>query len=153
MAAAHPEVVSKLRADYERWWAGVFEGVREPVAIPLGTPAENPTRLTCFEWHTGSWIARQHEVAQAKPANGYWEVEIPAPGRYSFTLPQQPEEAPCPIQGAAARIRVAGVEKSLPVPEGSDAVTFELALPSGRTRLETWFAEDRGAYYVYARRL
>jgi hypothetical protein len=153
IAAASPEVVKELRARYERWWADVSEGVRQPVAVPLGTPAENPTKLNCFEWHTEKWMARQHEVRDLRPANGYWEVEIPRAGRYEFTLRQQPEEAPCPIAGAEARIRIAGVERRQPILDGAMTVTFELDLPAVRAQLQTWLAEDRGAYYVYARRL
>jgi arylsulfatase A-like enzyme len=152
IAAANPEVVSKLCAHYERHWDDISEGLRQPVSIPLGTPAENPTRLTGFDWHTERWIAWPRDIAQAKPGSGYWEVEIPAAGRYRLDLRQQPEEAPCPIQGTQARIRVGPVDRQQAIAPGTEVATFDLSLPAGRTRLQTWFAEDRGAYYVYARR-
>src|SRR5262249_31315528 len=139
-AATQPEVVTRLRADYQRWWKDIAPGIRRPVAIPLGLAAENPTRLTCYEWHTGHWIAKQAEVIARKPANGFWAVEVPQAGRYAFTLRQQPLEAPCPIAGEEARIRVGGLERTARVPAGAEAVTFELDLPAGRTSLETWLA-------------
>jgi hypothetical protein len=45
----------------------------------------------------------------------------------------------------------------MPVPKDARAVTFLVRLKAGKTRLQTWFIDDkdasRGAYYVYVKRL
>jgi hypothetical protein len=56
-----------------------------------------------------------------------------------------------------ARLKVADVDESKPVSKEMRAVTFQVRLKAGKTRLQTWFTDDegtsRGAYYVYAKRL
>jgi len=52
---------------------------------------------------------------------------------------------------------VAGFDETAPVADGAQAAPFEVQLEAGRTRVETWFMdersqESRGAYYVYVRR-
>ena len=44
VARAQPDVVARLRASYERWWANL-----EP-AIYLGHEVQNPARLTSHDW-------------------------------------------------------------------------------------------------------
>ena len=48
--ANHPEVVAKMRAHYERWWAGVVSRVNEFSPIHIGSDRENPTMLSPCDW-------------------------------------------------------------------------------------------------------
>lgn len=106
-------------------------------------------------------------VRGASKANGFWAVELERDGTYEFELRRWPVELDAPINGAtpsgkaisatSARLKVADVDLSMPVPRDAHAVTFQATLDAGKTRLQTWFTDDdgtsRGAYYVYAKRL
>jgi arylsulfatase A-like enzyme len=52
VAAEHPEVIARLRAFYEDWWAELEPTFQQATPIHLGHPAENPTTLTCHDWIT-----------------------------------------------------------------------------------------------------
>lgn len=92
-------------------------------------------------------------------------MEIARDGTYEFALRRWPEEVGKPITAAIpggkainateARLKIADVDVTKPVPEGAVAVTFRVQLQAGKTRLQTWFTDDktgesRGAYYIPA---
>lgn len=153
IASANAAVVSKLRAAYEKWFADVTRNLSEPPPCVLGARQQNPSRLTCYDWHGPKWMAWQRDAAKLSEVNGFWAVEFEQPGLYSITLSQQPEEAPCPIRATEARIRIGDLERKVPIGNGAEAATFELPLKTGPTRIQTWFTESRGAYFLYANRL
>jgi arylsulfatase A-like enzyme len=148
VAADHRDIVGQLRANYENWFADVRQGVREPVATPIGSPGQPLVQLTCYDWHTDNWVAWQDDVRKLKDANGYWALDVARPGRYRFTLRQQPVEAACPIQAKQARLRIAAEGLNKAIEEDAMAVSFDVELGAGRCDLQTWFTENRGAYYV-----
>jgi len=100
-------------------------------------------------------------------ANGFWAVDIERDGRYQFELRRWPKELDAPINesipggkaitATEARLKIADADMTMPVPQDAHAVTFQLPLKAGKTRLQTWFTDNRGnsrgAYYVYAKRL
>jgi hypothetical protein len=156
IAKAHPDEVKRLRADYENWYAGVSKRFSEFCEIPIGDEHENPTRLDCMDWHGEVIPWNQDMIRQAPEGNGFWAVEVSRPGRYEFTLRQQPTEANFPIQATEARVTIQKVDQSKPVPKGATAVTFQVELAAGKARLQTFFTGAkgaRGAYYVYIRRV
>jgi arylsulfatase A-like enzyme len=148
VSVVFPETVQRLRATYNQWLAGVEPGVAEPPAIPLSHPGVKTVALTCYEWHTDDWIAFQSDVQKLKEANGYWVVEAKRRGPHRFILRQQPTEAPCPIQGSEARIRIGVVDRRASIPPGAAEIAFSVDLEPGRYQLQTWLTERRGAYYV-----
>ena len=167
IAAKHPQVVENLRKDYEDWWADVSERFDEYCEIVIGSDKQNPTRLMSHDWHGPSVPWSQRHVRNGLQANGVWAVEIERSGTYQFELRRWPEEVDAPINEAIpggkaiavtkARLKVADVDESKPVSKEMRAVTFQVRLKAGKTRLQTWFTDDkgasRGAYYVYAKRL
>jgi arylsulfatase A-like enzyme len=157
IAANHPNIVAELRTDYETWYASVSQGYANYCRIVVGSEHENPSRLTCFDWH-GERIPSNQEMVKARlVANGFWALEAARPGRYEFTLRQRPVEDPTPIEAATARIRIGDRELSKPIPPNSSWVSFETELTAGEFQLQTWLTtgseESRGAYYVYVRYL
>jgi len=88
-------------------------------------------------------------------------------GEYEFALRRWPVEVDRPITAAipggkaikasAARLQIADVDITAPVPADAHEVKFQVELKAAKTRLQTWFidekGESRGAYYVYVRRL
>ncbi len=132
VASKHPEVVDELRDAYEQWWESLSNRFDQAVPILLGAPAENPTRLTCHDWHpTQGPVPWNQDMIQRMPqANGEWAVEIARSGRYRFTLRHQPASSAFPLQADKARLRIGQKEVSAPVAEGDTAATLEIALPT-----------------------
>jgi arylsulfatase A-like enzyme len=173
VSSQHPEVVQSMRADYAAWWKGIASGPMDPCPIIIGSDRENPSCLTCFDWAgtKGATAWAQYLIRTAENVNGWWNIEVERDGTYEFSLRRWPEESNLPINGApdkagyqkigvtAARIKVGGIVEEQPVPEDAAAVVFTIPLPAGETRLQTWFLNEqtndpeRGAYYVYVKRL
>jgi len=161
----HQEIVAKLRDEYNKWWAGTSKRFLEHCEVIVGSDEENPAKLTSHDWHAhGPW--NQDQVRQGQKRNSYWAVEVARDGDYEIALRRWPKEVDAPITGTipggkaisatTARLKIADVDETKPVPKDAKAVTFEMKLKAGKTRLQTWFTdegESRGAYYVYVKRL
>jgi len=152
-----PRKVDKLRFDYQEWYKDVSKRFGEYCPIVIGSPKQDPMQLTCLDWHgaTIPWH-QQHIIARLK-ANGFWALEVARPGRYRFTLRERPAVARYALHRGAARIKIGGQMLSKKIPQGVTGVSFEMNLPAGATKLETWLADPdgtiRGAYYVEVRYL
>ena len=159
VASEHPDVVSKLRDYYEPFWKSVSPRMT-PVSIDLGNASENPVMLCSQDWYMpkGNPPWNFGTIRKRVPQTGPWMVDIKKEGRYRFSLRQLPPEAPnAKIVGDRARIRVAGKEREADVQPGAESVDFELELPAGKTKLETWFFDEQGiaggAYFTQVERL
>ncbi len=167
IADRRPQVVEKLRKAYEDWWADVSQRFDEYCEIIIGSDEQNPTRLMSHDWHSPKVPWNQGAVRSGMQANGFWAVEVARDGEYQFELRRWPKELDAPINEAIrggkainateARLKIADADMTVPVPGDAHAVTFRLKLKAGKTRLQTWFTDDRGnsrgAYYVHAKRL
>ncbi len=166
VAAEHADVVARLRLAYDSWWAEVSPQFDEYCPIVLGSAHENPARLTCFDWHTTTpW--NQNHIRKGTAANGFWAVEVAEAGDYEISLRRWPKEldlpitAACPdgkpIRATTARLKIGQLDLVLPVSADATIVTFKVKLDAGKTKLQTWFVdektnESRGAYYAIVRR-
>lgn len=177
VASKNPEVVARLRRDYEDWWNLVSARASEYARIIIGDAKENPSRLTAHDWHGEGALTtwNQKSILEGPAANGFWAVHARA-GRYTFELRRWPKELDLPL-GAAyehpadnrettpgraipgihkARIRLGAIDKTIEVDPAARAAVFELDLPAGPGELQTWLisndGSERGAYFVYARR-
>ncbi|MBP7050518.1 MAG: arylsulfatase [Phycisphaerae bacterium] len=161
------ETVHELRGAYERWWADISSRFDECCEIVVGSDLENPSRLTCHDWHEADPLPwNQAHIRQGIASNGFWAIEIARAGEYEFALRRWPREVDEPIEGAIpggeairatkARILVGGVDLEKDIPEGAREVVFRIPLEPGKVRVQTWLtAEDgasRGAYYLYVAR-
>jgi arylsulfatase A-like enzyme len=162
VAAAHPEVVKRLRAAYEKWWADTSKRFGEYVPIVIGSPKENPTCLTGHDWHgSGANHVWNHRQINGGPlANGLWAVDVARAGTYELALRRWPKEADKPIRekfiaAAQAKVRIAGIEATAPVAADAKEVVLRVKLPAGEATLQTWLTDGEGkssgAYFVYAR--
>jgi arylsulfatase A-like enzyme len=163
--AQHPNIAARLRQAYDAWWEGMSPDFDTPAEIVVGDARQNPSRLTCFEWHSSrQW--QQTAVHRGFEGNGYWTLRVARPGKYRITLRRWPAEVDAPITAAVdgrgaisadtARLRVGTFDARQPVDETTRAVVFDVELPRGSTRLQTWLTADgatRGAYYVAVRRI
>ena len=159
VAADHPAVVKQLTTAYDGWWDSLATRFGEYCRIVLGNDADNPTRLSSHDWHTPRVPWHQGAVRNTKTwLNGPWAVEVEKASRYAFTLCQMDKPARFPIQADAARLKIGDVEAAAPVPKGATEVTLTVELQPGPAMLQTWLTDkqsgkERGAYYVYVRRL
>ncbi len=153
LASRFPGIVQKLESAYEPFWQRVSKGLR-PVPITIGDPTENPAVLCSQDWRpdTGNPPWNFHSIRGIPKVTHPWLVNILQDGEYRFTLRQFPTEANKTIVGVRAKINIAGIEKTVPIPEGSKAVTFNLKLPAGITQLWTYIFDQKekvgGAYFT-----
>ena len=167
IANEHPKVVEKLGKAYEEWWADLSEQFDKYCRLIIGSDEENPCRLMSHDWHGPNPVWSQRAVRAGSKANGFWAVEVARAGKYEFELRRWAAEVDKPITAAIAkgkaiavteaRLKIADVDITKPIPQDAHAVTFRVQLKAGKTRLQTWFIDDkgesRGAYYVYVKRL
>jgi arylsulfatase A-like enzyme len=178
LAARYPDLVQKLKAEYESWWKKASLVANEYVRIELGSDKENPSRLNCMDWHgNGSNLVwNQRQIRGAPTANGSWMVNINRAGRYRFQLRRWPQELDLPIEspyasripnmektpGVAisaerARLNIGNIDVAKPLQPRDKYVEFVVSLSSGPAELKTTFygrdGTERGAYYVYIERL
>ena len=167
IAEANPQVVEKLRQSYEQWWADLSKEFDKYCEIVIGSDKQNPTRLMSHDWHTPKVPWHQRAVSNGMQANGFWAVEIDRDGTYEFELRRWPKEVDAPMNRAIdrgkavaatqARLKIANEDLTKPIPADAHYVTFRLRLKAGKTRLQSWLTDNkgasRGAYYIYAKRL
>jgi len=154
IADQHPIRFRELARAYDSWYQNTSERHDGYVRISLGSPQENPARLTCHDWHEpvkGVPWAHGH-IRNMLVTNGFWAVKIERAGRYRFTLRQRPEYKNFVLQAKNAKLKIGSVELATKIPEGAKSVSFEVELHPGNAKLKTWLDDlenkSRGAYFV-----
>jgi arylsulfatase A-like enzyme len=156
IAAQHPEVVARLRAEYEAWWLTLEPSFNRYGHIVIGASQEEPSHINCMDWHapTVREIPWDQPQIEAMPeVNGWWMLEVARAGRYAITLRHKPAQVNFPLEATRAQVKLGGAEATLPVPERATSVTFRLDLPAGPARLETTLTNEasgvcRGAFFI-----
>ncbi|MCL4194368.1 MAG: arylsulfatase [Thermoguttaceae bacterium] len=166
VAAKHPEVVARMRAHYEKWWAGVQSRLADFEPISLGAEEENPVYLTSSDWQD-IYCDNNRHVGQAVggPRGGPWSILVEREGRYEIELRRWPFHTDCaldsagpeqtvygrelppgkPLPIAAARLDVAGQNFSAKTAGAARGVRFHVDLPAGRTTMQGWFQDASGS--------
>ena len=176
----HPEVAVRLAEGYERWWESIMaEGPNERYGyIKVGTPYENPSRISAHDMLTGKHAHAWHQygAATASQATGRWKIEFMEDGEYTITLRRFPRESGLEINATfpeqeprieldrvfpaseksdfeSAYLYVANIAKSVNIEEGQAEVTFTGNIPAGKYDMEAKLTDKDGrvhpAYYVY----
>lgn len=180
----HPEVVEKLAVGYEKWWQSLLdEGVDQRFAyIKVGSPHENPTRISAHDMLTGKFghVWHQYGAVTASQATGRWKIEFVQDGDYKISICRFPRESGLainqtfPAQGkiielqstmpasvksdfAMAYIYVADLEKTAKIEPGQNEVSFTAKIPVGKYDMEAQLIDKDGrvypSYYVYIEKL
>lgn len=172
-ASQFPEVVARLRQDYERWWASMEASFADDCEISLGSDAANPVTLTAHDWLLpGETLCPWNHSsirAQEGQREGFWAVQVVQAGRYRIRLLRWPPEAHHPIAAglppgspvpgvpasrtkpgtgfpaSRAILEIAGQRLEAPVPAHASEVPFEVDLPAGITRLQGTFLDADGS--------
>lgn len=156
VAAKHPEVVSQLYDAYREHYDDVMEHGGSEVRFPVDISAKRPTLLTVRDWHplVGRVIWRQQQLSdESLLINGWWPVEVTQGGRFEIRLSRHPRDAGKPIFADVARLKIGAIEMETNLTSNQEHATFEVELPAGDARLQTWFTDtntgnSRGAYFV-----
>ncbi|MBA2112963.1 arylsulfatase [Bremerella alba] len=107
IAKDHPDVVAKMTAFYDKWWAELEPTFAEPTEIYLGHPNAPVASLTAHDWiqkayppwnqgHIRSGDGYNAKKQGAKH-EGHWAVKVIRDGTYEVSLRRWPVEADQPI--------------------------------------------------------
>lgn len=174
--ADHQEKAKMLETAYEAWWKRIEPDFSHNNNIVIGTEYENPTYVTCHDWHSDTksqspW--HQIHVRAAKENNGHWLLEVSRPGNYQVRLHRWPPHLKAGFNatipegdivsggnpfkpGVGLNIKTARIkiqDKEMTADKINETYyEFALHLEKGPTRLQTWCTDDqgieRGAYFV-----
>jgi len=139
VAGEHPEVVSRLRAAYEQYWASVSVGDKDWQGRPIvGSPQQEEIRLSCEAWTPtrGPCPWSQAAVANGASALGFWPVEVSQPGTYLFEIRRWPREADGPLAGLPRVAKTVDAYLNDQPVEGTLYASKPRALPVARVRLK-----------------
>ena len=148
VASKYPQVVRDLCDSfgdwYDDWWADISDRFDENgrflakhCEILISADHENPCRLH-REWH------------DPREAIGFWRVVVAAAGEYEFTFRRWPISSPIkhqmnkPLGAGSARLRIAGVDVTKPIPEDAAAVSFRVPLRAGKACLQAQLIDNKG---------
>lgn len=177
----HPEVVARLAEGYEHWWSSIMsEKVDQRYApIVLGTPFENPSRLTAHDIHTAKLGRAWNQNGVRHPdlgVHGYWKVNIATTGKYKISLRHFPRSSGLAINATfpgqkpdrrfeslfvastkddfkSVFMTIGGFSKTAIIPEGAEEVSFTTEIGEGNYDLDAELIDSEGrtfpAYYVY----
>jgi len=144
ISADHPEIVSRLRREYEKWFKDVSSTRGyAPVLIHVGGQ-EDPVQLTRQDW-------RGPRAGWATNSLGHWEVLVTREGHYEITVDYPPLPG-----NATLHLVIGGTTRQAEVSSGSRRFKFppEL-LEAGPARVAAWLVMGErtfGAHYVTMRR-
>jgi arylsulfatase A len=163
IADQHPEIVRRMREEYEAWFRDVTRGIEPPVRNFLGSVHENPVKLTAQDVRGPRSALGPHTLeaaqiqAQKKQPHGfgYWAIEVVRSGRYRITMQFEPPRVldavsswRFPLKAGEAFLRIAEVEVSQLIPEGTASVNFDVTLRPGKYYLDASFTGQREDYEV-----
>jgi len=156
VATKFPEVVDKLKTEYDQWFAGVTKkGIRQP-AIQLGHTTARITKLPAseagfsngiryFEGHGWAydWLVNWTSIGDSI----WWEIDAVAEGRYNVSLLYT-----CPEKDTGAVIRV-GVwnnylQNSVNQAFDPKLIEYQDRAPAGAVREKPWARLSFGAMYI-----
>ena len=175
VSAQHPEVVNSLRKEYEKWWEEIDREDDEYSGFIAGNVAENPLQFTSHDWYNEDlppW--HQTHVRNGVVKNGFWMVDFEKAGNYEIQLRRWPVETGLALNASVpsvesmegvgdlpqgksisfenARLKVGENGWETSVNPNDQAITFQVELPAGKQKMQTWLTDDkgdvRGAYYV-----
>lgn len=180
VAARHPEVVARMRAFYDAWWAALEPGFARPLPVILDADAENPVMLTSIDW----WEVDCDNInfvsqAVGGPRGGVMHLQVERAGDYTVELRRWPfhtgkalgSEGPREtihgrpltqpfrlIPAREAVLAIDGAGQRAPVSPADTGATFRVKLGKGPCKLQGWFGDGQGqdlcgAYYARVTRL
>lgn len=146
ISKSHPDIVQKLRDEYEAWFLDVSKGFGPAVRNVVGSTHQNPVVLTSQDMRGVRSALAPHELGtakrQAQSGNplgfGYWAIEVLQKARYRIGMQFTPVTVAgdrCswtfPFKAGEAFLQLGNIEKSQLVQEGASSVNFDVVLEPG----------------------
>jgi len=141
LAADRPEIVARLKREYEAWFKDVT-GSRgfEPVRIEVGSGRQDPVMLSRQDW-------RGPRAGWGKQGIGAWEIKVDRAGTYDVTVRFEPT-----TEAATAVLRWGDKMETQSVASGAATARFTgIEWPAGPLLLECTVERGekrQGAQYV-----
>jgi arylsulfatase A-like enzyme len=140
IAAQFPEIVSRLREEYEAWYDDVSSTRGyEPPEIVVGDRRSNPVYLTLQDMRGGE--------GGGYGLNGFWKTRITRAGSYDVTLRFGTD-----VKSGTANVQIGGAKASAPIAEGAESTVIKgIRLYDGPASVRAWANKPEpanGAHYV-----
>lgn len=98
--AAHPDVVTAIRQEFESYWAKVTPGDRDRAEFIVGDDRQTETFLSSSDWYLPTNPPWNHaDVADGYIASGDWIIRAASSGTYRFEVRRWPREADAELAG------------------------------------------------------
>jgi arylsulfatase/arylsulfatase A len=128
LASQQPEVVAKLKAEYEAWFKDVGSTRKDNYAPPriiVGSSHEKTTVLTRQDWRGAAWGPNDE---------GHWLIDVASSGPYDMKLIVFPTDI-----DRTLHLRIGSLETSTSLPAKATEHTFRAQkLPTGPQKIEAW---------------
>ena len=163
LASQHPEVVERLRAEYNNFWNDVSQEHDLTSYMVIGSDHSPIVSLSSHDWLIDKlppW--NQDHIKRGDVAEeSYWAIEVEQDGEYEISLRRWPVEADKGITDGTygkaftyrkARLRIADIDETKVIPKGAKEVTFKVNLKKGITQLAPVFIGPKRTatpYYAY----
>jgi len=171
----YPAIANELSKGYDVWWSSLQEDISIENRIIIGSSQEQPSLLTCHDWHTDRdppW--HQRHIREGKLGNGTWWLEVEQSGTYKINLYRYPPEINKPytenlpigeeVEGGkpykpgigtslvSAKIEIQDESFVTDKSQSDIFYSFEVTLDKGPTNFKATLIDDqqleRGAYYA-----
>ena len=162
IAAQHPDVVKRLKKDYEKFWADVSQDHHITSRYSIGSPRQNPVTLTAHDWLAPDVPWNQKQIGTKIGITGGWSLEVERSGIYEISLRRWPKESDLAINDTfddssksvnaeKARLRIGAYDQTQTIPSGAKEVSFRVDLEKGTAELQGGFIGETttGAFYAY----
>ncbi len=163
IAAQHPEVLARLRDEYDKFWNDVSKEHNLTSYMVIGSDRSPIVSLSSHDWLIDKlppWN-QSHIKSGAVAEVSHWAIEVERDGKYEISLRRWPVEADKGINDGTygkafnykqARMRIGDIDETKDIPEGAKEVTFKVTLKKGITKLSPVFIGPKNKatpYYTY----
>ena len=183
IAKQNPEIVAKMRGNYDEWWNSVSAKFNIFPVIVLGSDNQNPIELTCHDTHVHDskipWNQDFIREAKKNPMGGNFTVEFEKSGKYQIEISRWPFESGLGINDAVkgrpatisteeisagkamnftkGGLQIGAWKQEKQIEKDAKSIVFEGDFTEGKTDMTAWFTtkdkEDWGAFYIRLYRL
>jgi hypothetical protein len=163
VASQHPELVERLRAEYEKFWNDVSQEHNLTSYMVIGSDHSPVVALSSHDWlldRLPPWDQR-HVRSGAVAVKSHWAIEVERDGEYEISLRRWPVESDKGINDGTygkafnykqARIIIDDIDQTKEIPDGAKEITFKVKLKKGITKLAPIFIGPKHTatpYYAY----
>ncbi|MCB1122997.1 MAG: arylsulfatase, partial [Verrucomicrobiae bacterium] len=136
----HPQIVERLRQDFEAYWHHVSPGDRDRVVHVVGHPDDPETFLSSSDWYAPRVPWNHAHTSMGQTIQGTWHIRTHEAGMYRFEVRRWPKEVETPIAGIPSMQKKAdawdaGGAKRFLIYSGEDSPFKALPVNSIRLRV------------------